>query len=211
MCAEARERIRRTNARIGRLTVLEVSTKDIIYLKYDGGFPWRTLGEMALDGVASAFWPIALAYPYVKHQTDMCQYFMDPGCGVVYGHHGLLEYVVDLTQAKVESKVEGEGGDRVMNITVRVPSPEIDPMTKNLNLEGFSVLLRTKQFKDGDAVVVRMESLAKKGFVGAIEEVAAMGDGRQDARDAAMKALTALYRSAVPNANVDVEFERSRQ
>ena len=79
-------------------------------------------------------------------------------------------------------------------------------MSVNLIPENFTTVLRTKKFKDGDDISIRMERLAKEGFKNALSDVAAMRDNERDARDAAKKALTALYRSAVKNAYVDIEF-----
>lgn len=199
------DEIRRTNTRIGKLTVLEVYTKDIIYLKYEGGFPWRAVGTKCLAETAALFCPIIYAAS-IGADKDIFEYMMDPGNGVIYGHRGILEYVVDLTQAQVEVSANEGGGNRIARVTVRVPCPKIDPMSVNLNLEEFKTLLRTKQFKDGDTVPVRMERLAKQGFVNALSDVAAMCDNEREARDAAKKALTALYQSAAKNACVDVEF-----
>lgn len=204
---DANELIRRTNVRIGKLTVLEVSTKDIIYLKYTGGIHWSKIGRMAVESLAwhsSSILGLCLSF---APKGDSGNYVMDPDNGIIYGHRGVLEYVVDLTQAKVTATVEGEGKDRVTRIVVRVPSPEIDPMTKKLNLDGFAVLLRTKQFKDGDPTANRMEKLAKQGFTNALEDIAAMKENERDARDSAMKALTALYRAALPDAHIDVQFD----
>lgn len=200
------DEIRRTNTRIGKLTVLEVYTKDVIYLKYEGGFPWRAVGMKCLVEAAASFCPIIYAAASIGADKDIFEYTMDPGNGVIYGHRGILEYVVDLTQAQVEVSANEGGGNRIVRVTVRVPRPKIDQMSVNLNLEEFKTLLRTKQFKDGDTVPVRMERLAKQGFVNALSDIATMCDNEREARDAAKKALTALYQSAAKNACVDVEF-----
>ena len=205
---DAGELIRRTNVRIGKLTVLEVSTKDIIYLKYTGGIQWGKIGQIAFGSLAWCSNPILGAYLSFGSQDE---YFMDPGNGIIYGHRGVLEYVVDLTQAKVTATAEGKGDDRVTKILIKVPCPEIDPMTKKLNLNGFAVLLRTKLFKDGDSTAVRMEGLAKRGFTNALEKIAEMEENERDARDAAMKALTALYRAALPDAHIDVQFDMPQE
>lgn len=200
------DEIRRTNTRIGKLTVLEVYTKDIIYLKHEGGFHWGAVGINCLVGAAASFSPIISGIALLGADRALSEYMMDPGNGVIYGHRGILEYVVDLTQAQVEVSADERGENRIARVRVLIPCPEVDPISVNLNLEEFRTLLRTKKFKDGDAVPVRMERLAKQGFVNALADVAAMRDNEREARDAAKKALTALYQSAAKNTRVDVEF-----
>ena len=55
--------------------------------------------------------------------------------------------------------------------------------------------------------MVKMERIAKAGFVGGLKEIAGNSGYLQDARAAAKTALTAIYTSAAKGAEVEVVFK----
>ena len=196
--------IRKANDHIGRLTVSEIVTKDVIYLKQDiskwkGYLTWENVGKFALK---NAMFGPAMMVPNLAWMN----YKMDPGPGVVWGHQGVIEYVIDLSRAEVKLE-DGISAKKRPHVKVTVPEPCVDPDSMRLNLETFAPILKNKQFQDGDETMVKMERIAKAGFVGGLKEIAGNSGYLQDARAAAKTALTAIYTSAAKGAEVEVVFK----
>lgn len=196
--------IRKANDYIGLLTVSEIVTKDVIYLKQDvsswtSWLTWKNAGRVVLrnTGVGDMMrWA----------GCGGLEYEMDPGTGVVWGHQGVIEYVIDLSRAEVKLE-NGISAKQRPRVKVTVPEPYVDPESVRLNLETFTPILKNKAFQDGDETMVKMERIAKAGFVGGLEEIANNAGYFQDARAAAKTALTAIYTSAAKGAEVEVMFK----
>ena len=197
--------IRKANDQIGLLTVSEIVTKDVIYLKKDVSkwksyMTWENAGKVVLrsTGIGSMM---------LLAGCSGLEYEMDPGTGVVWGHQGVIEYVIDLSRAEVKLE-DGISAKQRPRVRVTVPEPCVDPESVRLNLETFEPILKNRQFQDGDATMKKMEDIAKKGFVGGLKEIAGRDEYLRDARVAARTALTAIYTSAAKGAEVEVTFEK---
>jgi hypothetical protein len=197
--------IRKANDLIGLLTVSEIVTRDVIYLKRDMNW-WQRHMSLANAG-KFVLRSTSIGQMMLLAGCDGLKYEMDPGTGVVWGHQGVLEYVIDLSRAEV--KLEGGiSAKQRPRVRVTVPEPFVDPNSKCLNKGTFAPILKNKLFQDGDETMTKMEDIAKKGFVGGLKEIAGRDEYLRDARVAARTALTAIYTSAAKGAEVEVTFEK---
>ena len=140
---------------------------------------------------------------------DLLNYKMNSGTGVVWAHQGIIEYVVDLSQAQVEVE-KGLSWKQRPLIQVKVPEPYVDPESLRLNLEKFGPILKNEMFSDGNETMKKMETIAKNGFVNGLHEIASTKEYMQDARVSAKKALMAIYTSVANGADVEVLFLESK-
>ena len=202
------QEIRKANDRIGLLTVNEIVTKDVIYLKQDA-----SKFKSVLKNVGKFYgWVVCpIGMMTAAHFVDpsLINYEMDSGLGIVWGHQGVIEYVVDLSQAEVNLE-SNESRQERPRIKVTVPAPYVDPESVRLNLEAFGPLLKSKAFIDGDKTIGKMEQIAKTGFVMGLKEIADTEGYLQDARVSATAALSAIYASIADGAEVEVQFEESK-
>lgn len=202
------QEIRKAHDRIGLLTINEIVTKDVIYLKQDASMLTSVLINV---GKFSGWFvcPIVMLAATQFVDPSLGEYEMDSGLGVVWGHQGVIEYVVDLSQAEVNLESNESRHDRP-RIKVSVPAPYVDPESLRLNLESFGPLLKSKVFTDGDKTIGKMEQIAKTGFVMGLQEIAATKEYLQDARVSAKTALSAIYTSIAEEAEVEVQFKESK-
>lgn len=202
--------IRKANDHIGLLTVSEIVTRDVIYLKRDMNW-WQhhvTLGNVGKFFLRNTVLPLSTAgWALMYADPEFLRYEMDPGTGVVWGHQGVIEYVIDLSHAEVKLE-DGISAKQRPRVRVTVPEPCVDPESVRLNLETFEPILKNRQYQDGDETMKKMEDIAKKGFVGGLKEIAGRDEYLRDARVAARTALTAIYTSAAKGAEVEVTFEK---
>ncbi|MBQ9739433.1 MAG: DUF4230 domain-containing protein [Kiritimatiellae bacterium] len=201
--------IRKANDHIRLLTVSEIVTKDVIYLKQDMNWWQRhvTLGNAGKFFMRNVMLSANMfGQALMMADPEFLKYKMDPGTGVVWGHQCVIEYVVDLSRADVKLK-DGISAEQRPCVIVTVPAPSVDPGSVRLNLETFAPILKNKAFQDGDETMVKMERIAKKGFVDGLEKIADTPGYLQDARAAAKTALTAIYTSAAKGAEVEVQFK----
>ena len=148
--------IRKANDCIGLLAVSEIVTKDVIYLKQDISKWKRYLTNVGKCALKTSMYTCVLGWVAMAADPDFLSYEMDPGTGVVWGHQGVIEYVIDLSRAEVKLEDDASPKQR-LHVRVTVPEPYVDPNSVGLNLETFMPILKNKQFQDGDETMKNME------------------------------------------------------